>query len=253
MHKIDRIKCEREGMILQSRKCGEFIVLEYARYTSVRIKFLNTGHIKVVTWDMCEKGQVKDPFAPIGLGGTYIGSAYYFKKTPSYLRCFSVWKAIVARCYDPKCNSYPTYGALGTRLGDEWLNFTNFHKFYMDNHKEGLHLDKDLKSFGSLLYSEETCLFIPRSINNFIRNSTGRKSTLSRGVNKKGSKFEGFGGYAISKLFDTEREAYQYYVDNFYTRFHKVVNEEYQKGVITDEVRDICLDFKLEPYLEDVI
>jgi hypothetical protein len=35
---------------------------------------------------------------------------------------YKTWQSIKARCYDPRSQSYPRYGAVGIKMCDRWLN-----------------------------------------------------------------------------------------------------------------------------------
>ena len=50
-----------------------------------------------------------------------------------------------------------------------WHNFQNFAKWYEDNYyeieEEQMHLDKDILVKGNKVYSPDTCVFVPETIN----------------------------------------------------------------------------------------
>ena len=41
-------------------------------------------------------------------------------------REYKTWSAMIQRCTNPKCPSYPRYGALGVSVCDRWASFQNF-------------------------------------------------------------------------------------------------------------------------------
>lgn len=133
------------------------------------------------------------------------GKRYY---CPFYRR----WKGMLERCYcDTLSKRLPTYKDCLTC--DDWLIFTNFKKWMIDQDWKGNHLDKDLIKFGNKLYSPETCIFVSPQINSLI---TSRKS---KGVSSahQCSKFQarcGKGGKIFHLgLFDLEEDARKAYVE----------------------------------------
>lgn len=53
----------------------------------------------------------------------------------------------------------------------------------------GFHIDKDLLSNGELIYSPQTCVFVPNQINIAIRGIPAKESGLPTGVVKRGPRF----------------------------------------------------------------
>ena len=64
------------------------------------------------------------------------------------LRSYGVWKNMAKRCYNPLHISYKSYGAKGAKVCEEWFLYSNFKKWYDENHIEGYQLDKDKLSKG---------------------------------------------------------------------------------------------------------
>lgn len=82
------------------------------------------------------------------------------------------WMGMIQRCYDKSSKGYPSYGARGVHVCNEWLEFTRFAKDaetlpgYANKLAEpGLHeIDKDIMGTG-FLYSRETCCWVTRQEN----------------------------------------------------------------------------------------
>jgi len=75
----------------------------------------------------------------------------------------------------------------------EWLDFQNFAEWVVlqpNWDKKGWELDKDILSFGYKLYSPETCVFVPKSLNNFLNDTSSRRTGVHKGVRRSGSGFE---------------------------------------------------------------
>jgi hypothetical protein len=80
---------------------------------------------------------------------------------------YRAWLNMINRCYCPKSVARnPTY--LGCSVISEWLTFSCFRGWMIKQDWLGKHLDKDLLIPGNKLYSPETCVFIPASINKFL-------------------------------------------------------------------------------------
>lgn len=88
------------------------------------------------------------------------------------IRCpyYTVWSNMLARCYSVsyqrKKESYK-----GCTVCDDWLKFTNFKAWMKDQDWVDKELDKDLLIPDNKTYSAETCIFLDRSINGFIRDT----------------------------------------------------------------------------------
>ena len=78
---------------------------------------------------------------------------------------YSAWKNMIARCYSKnhqqQCKTY-----IGVTVCDEWKSFMAFRKWWIENHVDGWHLDKDLLT-DNRQYSPKNCIYIPRWLNNF--------------------------------------------------------------------------------------
>lgn len=88
-------------------------------------------------------------------------------KTPEY----AIYKAMIARCYDPSHPEYHNYGERGITVCDEWKE--NFEAFYRDmcpRPHSDLTLDRKNNSRG---YSKANCRWITQADqNNNKRNNT---------------------------------------------------------------------------------
>lgn len=82
---------------------------------------------------------------------------------------------MLERCYNPTCERYVCYGAVGVTVCDEWKN--DYQKFLdwslVNGWRSGLQIDKDIKGNGKL-YSPETCTWTTDKENMKHRKTTGR-------------------------------------------------------------------------------
>lgn len=106
-----------------------------------------------------------------------------YKKHGKSFQCpyYTRWRRMIERCYSPKLHEkHPQYKNCHT--SEEWLTFSNFRKWMKQQDWQGMELDKDLKVIGNRLYSKETCLFIPSSVNNFLTQNRMNKGEFPTGV-----------------------------------------------------------------------
>ena len=97
---------------------------------------------------------------------------------------------MLSRCHDPKYQkNFPTY--IGCSVVDEWLTFTNFKSWMIEQDWEGLQLDKDIISPGNKVYGPETCCFVTHAVNNLLTDSAAARGKSPQGVSfhKKSGKF----------------------------------------------------------------
>jgi len=140
--------------------------------TSGKVTFQIDEYIAETAVHNVKTGAVKNPYKPIVYGIGYYGVGKYKarvnkKDTIPYI----LWSAMLLRAYSKKYRHlYPTYKDV--KVYEEWHNFQVFAEwFYTEsNYQEGWHLDKDLLSGESKIYSPTTCIFIPRELNCFMTN-----------------------------------------------------------------------------------
>ena len=92
-------------------------------------------------------------------------------------KIYRQWQNMIVRCYNERYHiRFPTY--IGCYVSDEFKDYSKWREWY-DNYQykhDGWHLDKDLLFKGNKIYSETTCVFIPREINQVLT-----KREVSRG------------------------------------------------------------------------
>ena len=142
-----------------------------------------------------EKGTIKCPYEPRVYGKGYIGEGNYKSKTSDntkHTNQYTKWKGMLERCYDPK---YSTKNNTYTDciVCDEWHNFQNFAQWYDNNYyeieNEKMCLDKDILIKGNKIYSPDTCVFVPQSINSLFIKSDKTRGDLPIGVTREHKKY----------------------------------------------------------------
>lgn len=79
-------------------------------------------------------------------------------------KAYNCWKNMMNRCYNEKLGINHR-----SRVCDEWKVFENFKKWYDAHYYEGAELDKDWNGYHCHYYSPETCVFMPRELNLYLK------------------------------------------------------------------------------------
>ena len=149
--------------------CGEIaIIVNYACYNDITVQFKKTGELVKTRYSHFKNGFVKSRFTPSVCGVGIIGNEKTKDENGETIKSYSVWTSMLKRCYSDKCQKkQPTYK--GCCVCEEWLNYSNFKKWFNDNYYEiegeQMNLDKDILVKGNKIYSPETCVFVPKKIN----------------------------------------------------------------------------------------
>lgn len=96
---------------------------------------------------------------------------------------YKTWNDMLARCYNPRViDSFPTYN--GCSVNPEWHCFQVFADWVnrLKYKCEGWALDKDILLPGNLIYSPQTCVFLPAAINCALRPGAAWGRNLPPGV-----------------------------------------------------------------------
>ena len=171
-------------------------------------------------------------------------------------RAFVLWTNILRRSYSKEfLKTKPTYK--GVTVCKEWHNFQNFAKWFYDqefsNTKDesgrSYHLDKDILSCGSKVYSPETCCFVPQDLNSLLltrgkcrgdhpigvqRISSGKFVSQIR---KNGGKTVHLGTFSTpEEAFQAYKKAKEAYVKEVVERWKGRVDSKVYKALLNYEV-----------------
>jgi len=181
------------GKVFPSNNYGNFEILEYNAVNDVKIRFLETCFTDTVFVDQVRTRRVRDYMKPLILGKGIVGAK--LSKEDRKHKAYKNWVRILKRCYDEnQRHKHPTY--LGCTVSELFLTYTNFRDWYVkqknwDN--PDFVLDKDLLSpKDNKVYSEETCVFLPKEVNSLLTTTKARRGNLPIGVckpKKDGQKF----------------------------------------------------------------
>ena len=238
------------GKIYSSKQYGSFIITDYEGCERVTIKFLNTQYETVSSLNSIRIGNVRDKSAPSVFGGV-VGDEV-IKIGGKYIKEYYLWRSMLRRCYDEKyTNKNSTYK--GCTVAEGWRYLSNF-KEWCNNQigfgNDGWQLDKDILVKGNKIYSEDTCCFVPREVNNlFIKRYTNRGAyPIGVSYHKSSRKFAS----AISTdglqrslgLFNNQEEAFLVYKEAKELHIKKVADK--WKDQIDPRVYEALMNYQVE-------
>ena len=212
------------GKVFKSKSSGDFKVLKYNDATNVEIQFLTTGYETTANLQHIKSGNVKDPYSPSVCGVGILGTKYPSRANGVHTKEYKLWTGMIERCYSITLkNKYPTYK--DCEVSDNFKSYENFYDWCnkqigFDNDGNGFpfHLDKDLLIKGNKIYGENTCVFIPREINQILVKCTASRGEYLIGVywSKTHKAFvamvsRGKGRSECLGFFNTEIEAFNAY------------------------------------------
>ena len=241
------------GKICKSKSSGDFKVLKYNDYENVEIQFVKTEFETSANLQHIRNGKVKDPYSQSVFGVGALGTKYPPSINGVKTKEYALWKHMLERCYSDNFKKRrPTYE--GCEASDNFKSYEYFYEWCnkqigFDN--EDWQLDKDLLVKGNKVYSENTCVFIPREINQILVKSTAsrgehligvrwhkRDKTFIAQVSKNKGKQECLG------YFKTEIEAFNAYKEAKES-FVKEQAEKW-KSEIDPRAYDALMSYKVE-------
>lgn len=239
---------------------SRMVIVEYRMRRDMDVYFPEYDWTaKNVEYKAFKNGNIKCPYERRTFGVGYLGEGKYkTKKNGKNTRVYSVWKAMLQRCYDEKFKeNRPTYK--DCKVSEEWLCFQNFAKWFYENYYEiegeKMCLDKDILIKHNKIYSPDNCIFVPQRINNlFIKNDKDRGDNpigVSDAINGKyivscnlfrlktgKSKYEYLGGY------ETQEEAFKVY--KYYKESNIKEVADYYFGRIPQKIYDRLYNYEVE-------
>ncbi|AUO79451.1 HNH homing endonuclease 2 [Bacillus phage BSP10] len=223
----------RIGVVKYNRYGSRMQVIQYNNAKDITVKFEN-GFTKKAAWNEFCKGTIKSVYDRTVHKVGYLGEGIYTYNT--HRAAYNTWSSMLNRCYGK--TGHKAYK--DCTVATEWHNFQNFCEWFEDNYyevnEERTALDKDILYKGNRVYSSDTCVFVPKTINSlFIRNrSTGSNLPIGVYFDKKKSMYrakcnaEGtekfIGRYSnLNEAFN----AYKYFKESYIKR----IAEEYKKDI----------------------
>ena len=208
------------GKVCKSKSSGDFKVLKYNDYGNVEIQFVKTEFETSANLQHIRNGKVKDPYSPSVFGVGALGTKYPPSINGVKTKEYALWKHMLERCYSDNFKKRrPTYE--GCEASDSFKSYEYFYEWcnkQVGFSNEDWHLDKDLLVKGNKVYSEDSCIFIPREINQILVKREASRGEHLIGVywNKKDKAFiaqvsKNNGKQECLGYFNTELEAFNAY------------------------------------------
>lgn len=157
------------------------------------------------------------------------------------------WTLMLRRCYSNR-KEFSSYKDCD--VCKDWLLFSNFYKWFIENYVDGYALDKDLICKGNKCYCPDYCCFIPTRINNLILRNKSRRGEYPIGVTKVKGMFkaqisENYKNVSLG-LFNTPEEAFAAFKFEKERYVKELASEYYNKGTITEKVYNALMNYKVE-------
>lgn len=163
--------------------------------------------------------------------------------------CYVAWHAMLQRCYDKKLHKrLPNYQYCS--VCEEWKLFSNFYEWWKRNYVEGYSLDKDLLKKGNTIYSPETCVYLPITINSLLSKTQKSRGNLPIGVQwykSKGKYLATMSYHSLPKylgLYDNPLDAFKAYKTGR-EAYLKEIAEEY-KNVIDIRAYNALMNYQVD-------
>ena len=252
-------KIDRTGETKVNNFGSEMVIIKYKKWEDVDIYFPEYNWTaKNKTYQNFKKGQIKSPYERRYFGIGYLGEGKYkCKENGKKTRAYSTWNSMLQRCYDKKYHrKEPTYK--DCEVSEEWHNFENYAKWYYDNYYEvegeTMELDKDILFKHNKIYSPETCIFVPKTINSlFVKRQNSRGESVIGTTPKNGryqvqcniinpktskSKKEYLG------ICDTQEKAFEIY--KYYKERNIKEIADYYKSLIPQNLYNALYNYEVE-------
>lgn len=104
---------------------------------------------------------------------------------------YDLWRSFLGRCYNPEYHRRkPTY--VGCSVSENFKGYSYFYDWCQQQvgfGGEDFQLDKDLLLRGNKVYSEDTCLFLPRALNTLFTARRNHRGNFPLGVSKNEGRF----------------------------------------------------------------
>ena len=253
--KIDRIG-ERNYNTFGS----EMIITEYRKYSDIDVYFPEYNWtFKGVQYGHFKEGNVKCPYEKRVCGVGYLGEGKYkVSENGKLTGVYSTWNNMLQRCYSEKLHEKEsTY--INCEVDKDWLNFQKYGKWFSDNYyeidNETMCLDKDILVKHNKIYSPETCIFVPQTINLlFTKRQNARGKSVIGTTPRKNGKYEarcslinpetGESKYEHLGYYETQEEAFKVY--KYYKEKNIKEVADCYKDKIPDKLYNALYSYEVE-------
>lgn len=117
---------------------------------------------------------------------------YLTKVNGKHVKEYELWCDLLKRCYSslPRKRNLTYVGCQASRNFKKYSYFHEWCQAQIGFNQKGFHLDKDLLFKNNKLYSEDTCLFVPRELNTLLISSRASRGSLPVGVSDHKDRFQ---------------------------------------------------------------
>ena len=166
------------GEIIDTPK-GKIKILEYTAgkrlpnnkriHPRATIRFVESGWVCNVQTTNISSGHIEDCRAKTVYGVGYLDTNIKIPMRGNSIirRAYDLWANMLKRCYGKYKTCYEDCS-----VDKRWHSFKNFlnslselEGYELWERGEDVHLDKDIKGKGTRIYSKDTCMFVPASVN----------------------------------------------------------------------------------------
>ena len=237
----------RLGEINVNKYGSEYKIIEYKNARNILVQFDN-GYVKRSTYKEFKNGSIKSPFCKSVYGIGYIGIGDYKVSINCKLTdCYNCWNSMLRRVTGRNSTCYK-----GCSVCEEWLCYQNFAKWWHENYYdcgEKLELDKDIKVVNNKIYSPDTCLLVPHSINSLFCKSTKSRGKYPLGISRYENLYVATvsnkrEGCLITKAFKDFNKAREFYFFVLLKIINKICDEYADK--IPKEILRYVKIYKIE-------
>ena len=239
---------------------SEMVIVEYRSAKDIDVYFSEYDWTaKRVRYDNFKRGNVKCPYEKRYCDVGYLGEGKYkVWENGRDTKCYITWNSMLKRCYDEKNRSKRNLTYMDCEVSEEFHNFQNFAKWYYENYYEiegqRMDLDKDILIKGNKVYSPETCIFVPETINLlFIKRQNDRGESVI-GTSPKNGKYQVKCSLINPKtrkskqeylgLFDTQEKGFEVY--KYYKEKNIKMVADYFKSQIPTILYDALYNYEVE-------
>jgi len=208
-------------------------VIELLPKGRCRIKIVGTEYEQECLRFKLSHNGVRDNFYPVVCGVGFIGEGPHiaFRNNRS-TKVYTNWTHMLERCYASAKVNTPTYQDV--EVCEEWHNFQNFAEWYYNQKGhdiKGWQIEKDIYFFHThkLIYSPDSCFFVPRSINNQFLLREADRGEMPLGVQQKQGKYQARVQFknkrGHSPYFDSIEAAVDWYYEKKAQRIGELADE----------------------------
>ena len=238
---------------------SKMVIVDYRKYSDIDVYFPEYNWtFNSATYNSFKIGEVKCPYEPRVYDIGYIGEGKYkCRENGKLTRVYSTWCSMMKRCYSKKLHEkHLTYK--NCKVSEKWHNFQNFAEWYEENYYEiegeTMCLDKDILCKSNKIYSPETCIFVPQTINKlFIKNNKNRGESVI-GTTPKNGKYEvqcnminpktGKSKKEYLGYYETQEKAFEIY--KYYKEKNIKEVADYYKDLIPNKLYNALYEYVVE-------